>query len=257
MALPGITPVPVGMHDAPYFSARSAEVRNTRLAYTLVAALCLMLGVAHFAAAQSTAPPSGTNVALIDINKVFESHARFQDRFKSLGDRFKELETRVRKDQAELVKLKEALDGLNAGTPAYKAKEAELAKRDSEVRVSAGLEQKTLAEEEAKIYYETYKEVSEKCAEFAARKGIGLVLRLSNAEIKPEDPNSVRMGIGRLVVYQRGLDITNLIIAEINRNGGPTKGPGVKPKIDSGDSDTPAVSERPTRPTITPGTKSR
>jgi Skp family chaperone for outer membrane proteins len=197
-------------------------VRNTRLAYALIATLCTLLGVTNFAAAQGTAPPNGTNVALIDINKVFEKHAEFQERFKGLGERFKNLEKTVKTEQGKLLKMKDALENFTPGTPQYKEKEAELAKTESEVRVSAGLEQKSLAEEEAKIYYETYREIEQATADFAMQKKIGLVLRHTNAEMKPEDPNSVRMGLSRTVIYQKGLDITELIIAQLNRDARPT-----------------------------------
>ncbi len=225
------------MHS--FFSARSAEVRNSRLAYALIATLCMLLGVANFATAQGQNPPSGTNVALIDINKVFEKHGEFQERFKALGERFKGLEKSAKTEQTKILRMKDDLEKFNPGTPQYKEKEAELAKSDSELRVQLTLEQKALAEEEAKIYYETYKQVEEVTADFAARYRIGLVLRHSGSEMKPEDPNSVRMGLMKMVIYQKGLDITDQIIKEINRDT-PTKssapvstkgGEGTGPKI--------------------------
>lgn len=162
-----------------------------------------------------------TKVALIDINKVFEKHEKFQKKFKDLGERFKELEAMAKTEQAELKRMQDEF-AKKEGSAQTEEEKARIAKRESDLRVALSLEQKALAEQEAQIYFETYQEVATKCEELAKEKGVSLVMRMTKAEMKAEDPNSVRTGLMRMVIYQKeGLDITDEIIAAVNHTVSP------------------------------------
>jgi Skp family chaperone for outer membrane proteins len=172
-----------------------------------------------------------TKVALLDINKVFEKHARFQQRFKALGDKFKALEASAKQQSEELKRQNDELTKrvFPPGSAQLEEEKAKIAKKEADLRTAVAAEQKALADEEAKIYLETYQEIEAKCEVFAARKGISLVLRHINAEMKAGDPNSVRQGLARMVIYQKGLDITDEIAAEFRDAPLPEKEP-LEPK---------------------------
>lgn len=162
----------------------------------------------------------GTSVAVIDISQVFEKHARFQDQMKALKAEVEDFEKTLRDEQGKMTKLRDELQSYAPGSPQFKAKEEEMAKLNGDVNVKMALQRKEFLEKEAKVYYATYSEVYAVIGDFADRNGIGLVLRFNSEDMKPEDRASVLQGVNRAVVFQRNLNITNLII-KICNNGAP------------------------------------
>ncbi|HND56000.1 MAG TPA: OmpH family outer membrane protein, partial [Pirellulaceae bacterium] len=86
----------------------------------------------------------------------------------------------------------------------------------SELQVEMALKQKGIAEQEAKIYFNTYNEIYNQVQEFAERYGISLVLRHNNVAMDPQKRDTVLQGVNRAIVYQRQLDITDEIIKRVN-----------------------------------------
>lgn len=190
-------------------------------------------GARPAAAAPSAAPVvAGTNVAVIDIAYLFKNHVRFNAQRNDLKKDLDAFDAYVRAEQQKLNTKREALQQFNPSTAEYKRAEEELAHLQSDLQVKIGLKRKEFLEQEARIYYNTYKEVEQAVAAFAQRYRIGLVLRYSSDEIKPDDPNSVMQGVTRPVVYQDRLDITEHILAELNRGATmPTPSPGAAPGV--------------------------
>ncbi len=174
--------------------------------------------VAHLDAEKDA---GNAKVALIDINMVFEKHEKFQQRFKELGERFKELEATAKTEQAELKRMQDEF-AKKEGSAQTEEEKARIEKRESDLIQTLELEQKSLAEGEALIYFETYQEIEANCKAIAEEKAISLILKVMHAEMKASDPNSVRLGLARAVVYHKeSLDITDEIIAAVNHAVSP------------------------------------
>jgi len=178
--------------------------------------------------------PAGTNVAVIDISMVFEKYPKFQTQMKDLKTQVEEFEAWLRSEQQKLTKMREDLQGYTPGSQQFKDKEEEMAKFQSELQVKMALQRKDFLEKEARIYYDAYNEVYQAVATLADRNEIKLVLRFNSDEMKPEDRGSVLQGVNRAVVFQRNLNITNLVIRELGgdpRSTAPTRddGPARKP----------------------------
>lgn len=171
----------------------------------------------------ATAPPSGTNVAVIDIAYIFKNHTRFNTAMNEIKKEIEGFEASVREEQKKFKAITEELQVLKAGTPQYRAKEEELARMQSDVQVNIGLKRKKFLEQEALVYFNIYKEIEQYLGIFCQRNRIGLVLRFNGEEMKADDRASVLQGVNRAVVYENGLNITTFILDELNRVGTATR----------------------------------
>jgi len=80
-------------------------------------------------------------------------------------------------------------------------------------------------QEEAKIYYATYKEVEQLVGQIATARGYSVVIKISNVEPDPAKPDTVASNLNREVVWAaRGMDITPLVMEEISRRMGSADG---------------------------------
>ena len=96
--------------------------------------------------------------------------------------------------------------------------EADLARRFSDLKVRRELKQKEILEQEAGLYYDTYKKIVDEVTRFADSNGVTLVLRYESKPIDRDNRNEVIQGVNRRVVFQRNRDLTNFIVAEMNKN---------------------------------------
>jgi Skp family chaperone for outer membrane proteins len=174
-------------------------------------------GVATRPIAPVAPRPSGTNVAVLDVGMVFDKHPQFQAQMMGLKKQVEELDASMRNEQKRMLQMRDDLQSYAAGSPQYKAKEEEMARLQSDLNVQMALKRKDFVEKEARVYFETYNEVYEIVASVADRNGIGLVLRFNSEDMKAEDRGSVLNGVNRAVVFQRNLNITKMVIDEVQR----------------------------------------
>lgn len=173
--------------------------------------------------------PTGTNVAVVDINQVFQQHNRFKSRMDDLKKQIEDFEASIRAARKQITTQGEKAKDFKPGSVDYKRAEQTLAKSSADLQVNMQLKRKEFLEQEAKIYYEAYNEVSDHVQQIAGNYGIGLVLRFSRDEMDPTKRDSVLQGVNRAVVYHHGnLDITRQVIDRLNRGLAP-KNVGARP----------------------------
>lgn len=196
-------------------------MRHSVFAATLVA--CLSLGSAGFS--QGQAPPSGTSpqratVVVIDVGAVFKEHIRFKQSMEIMKKDVADFENYVRDERNNIAKLGEQLKGYNPGTQNYRDLETRMAQLTSDLQVKMQLKRREFMEQEAKLYYSVYTEVTAAVAQFANTNGISLVLRYNSEQIDPTDRASVLAGVNSPIVFQRNLDITRWIVEDVNKGSG-------------------------------------
>ncbi len=187
------------------------------------AALAAALLACGLAASPSFGQTSGTSVAVIDVPYIFKNHLRFQQQIEDIKkdiDAYKEV---VTQQQTQLRTETEKLNQFKPGTPDYKTVEENIARMRVNFQLESAKRQKEFMEQEAKIYFNVYKEIEAAVADFAVRNRIGLVLRYSAEEMDPAKRESIMQGINRMVIYQNRLNITDLILDTLNR-GTPSQG---------------------------------
>jgi Skp family chaperone for outer membrane proteins len=188
---------------------------NTRF-LRITAAVCSVVALISSGSAIAQGP-SRSSIVIIDVAKVFKEHARLAQAMKILGDEVKAYDGYLREQQEVLKKLAEERQQYKAGTPKYKELDIQITRKQSDLQVEMQLKKKTFMEREAKQFFNTYTEVTQAVAKFADANEIRLVLRFNSTPIDRDDRASVLQGVNNEVVYQQNLDVTGIIIAELNK----------------------------------------
>ncbi len=193
------------------------------------------------AAAQPSAPRAGTppNIAVIDIGYIFKNHERFKNSLETIKKDFEDFEKYVRDQQQQLAAKAEELKSKPAGSPEYRQLEEQIADMTTKLRLEMGRKQKDRVDQEAKVYFNAYKEIEWYVQRFADRYGIDLVVRFNSEDMDPNKPDSVLQGINKFIVYNRGLDISNQILGELKSATPP-------PAARTGAAPAPPIPQRPT-----------
>ncbi len=184
--------------------------------FLLLGMLVLVLG-GGATGRNATADPKPTSlaptrIALIDMARVFKASEFFSQRREMLTQDIKESEETAKRLLAELNSMKQALDALDQDAEERialkKQVEEETAHWDS-YRLAA---RKRLFQTESEIYVKTYELTSAEVSKYAQQHGIDLVMRYSSEPVKEDNPQKIMEGLGRAIVYQNELDITDAII---------------------------------------------
>jgi Skp family chaperone for outer membrane proteins len=176
-------------------------------------------------------PPNGTNVAVVDIAYIFKNNNRFNAEMKELQTEASTIEAWIQQRDRELQAMKEGLKDLKQGTPDFQKREEKLASEGTQFQLDVRRRQQEMVQKEAGLYYDAYVELEKTVTLFAQRNRIGIVLKYSRDTIKRDDRRSVMDGLARPVIYQSQLDISNLILTEIN------KGQPIAPAASTGPAD--------------------
>ncbi len=206
---------------------------------TLVAGILAIVVSPALVHAQAPPQQSAPSVVVIDISKVFKEHIRFKQQLEVMKTDVEGFEGYIRQERKRLTDKAEEVKRYNPGSPEYKRIEEEMARITSDLQVQTQLKRNEFMDREAKIYYNTYVEVSKLVQDFAMRSGIRLVLRYNSEEIDPTKRDSVLAGVNNAIVFQYKLDITDLIISEANKGS----------LVGGGGGNTPINSQLPPRTT--------
>lgn len=179
--------------------------------------------VAPAAAPQGPAP-SGTSVAVIDVAHIFKNHVRFNASMNDMKRDIDAFDAAMREESLKLQKKVEVMQSFAPSSNEFKKADEELAHLKSDFQIRVQAKKREFLEQEARVYYGIYREVEDAVASFAQRNRIGLVLRYTGDEMKPDDRASVLSGVNKPVVYQQNLDITQHVLNHLN--AGATLPPG-------------------------------
>jgi Skp family chaperone for outer membrane proteins len=184
------------------------------------AVLLSVVGIATLAQAQN---PAGANaqkhgVAVVDVSYIFENHARFRAAKETMKKEIEAADAQVKADRDRLAQLEEQRNAYNSGSPEYKQADEELARSMAELNLKMGKLRKEFVEREAKVYYQTYLEVTDAVKYYAQRHDIGMVVRFNGARVDANRREDVLREINKSVVFQNQIDITPDVLALLNRD---------------------------------------
>ena len=170
--------------------------------------------VVAFNASVASAQEAG-RVAILDVAKVFKENKYFDEKVKAIKAQADQLKLKITAEQdaikAEVMKLR----GEPAG-PERNQKEAELEQRHTALRTTTRQNEAELLNLEARVYYDTYREMQAVVEGMAKEYGLSLVLRFDSESIDPNNRNEVIKGVNRAVVFHRQLDLTKLVSDKLN-----------------------------------------
>ena len=194
-------------------------MKTYRWAVLAIAVLSSSVFVSNVAAQAPARPATGPSVALLDVSYIFKNHARFKGQMEDMKADVERAEAQVKKERETIIKLAEDLQRFRKGTPDYKALEEELAKRQADLSVQVQLQKNEFLQREAKIYHNVYQEILQVTDYYCKQNTVDMVLRFNGDPVDIDRPDSVLSFINKPVVwYQKNLDITPTILAELNRS---------------------------------------
>jgi Skp family chaperone for outer membrane proteins len=185
-----------------------------------VATVVAVLFFPGFASSQASAQ-TGTNVAVLDVPYIFKNFVRFKQSIDDIKKDIDDYKNIVNDQQRQLRDEAAKLELYKPGTKEYKDVEENVARMKMTFSLDSAKRQKDFMEREAQVYFTAYREVEKVVADFAQRNRIGLVLRYSAEEMDPSQRDSIMQGINRIVVYQDRLNITEMILEQLNRGTPP------------------------------------
>ena len=191
---------------------------RTLLLTAAAAALCLVC----FASSTHAQNPAGVNaskygVAVVDISYVFKKHDRFIATMESMKTEMESAEAEMKAERANIGQLEERRNNYNAGSAEYKQLDEELARQMAEFNLKMTRLHKSFVERQAKLYFQTYLEVSDAVKYYATQHNIGVVIRFNGEPTDPNRREDVMREINKAVVFQNQVDITPDIISILNR----------------------------------------
>ena len=145
--------------------------RTIATSVVLAATICVVaLGVTQPVLAQ-------TNVALVDIGRVFKSHPIFGQQLQALKTEAEQFKAQTEQLQRELQVEAQGLQGLEPSSSEFKAEESRLAQKSAAKEVEQRGVMRELMKREARLHFDTYNEVKNVIANYCERAGIKMVLR--------------------------------------------------------------------------------
>lgn len=184
--------------------------------------------------ATATQPASSVNVAafriaVVDISRVFKNHTGFKATMDGMKNRMQSIEQELKAERDKVKQKEDQRNRYNVGTPEWKQQDNELTQLKGDFNVKMTQRQKDFLEQEAKAYYTTYLQVNDAVKYYAQRNQIGIVLRYSGDPVDPNRREDILRAINKPIVFQNQIDITDDIIASLNRSAttSPARSAGV------------------------------
>ena len=154
-------------------------------------------------------------VAVLDVAKVFAGHKMHQAKMDAIKAEIEAFEQDFKERRQSFAAQVQTLQGL-VGQPNYKQEEAALARKEADMTIEANQKRVDIVNREAQVYYETYVNVAQTVTRVCQDYNITLVINYDSAEIDPNNRESVIKGVNRNIVFQRDLDLTDLVLQTIN-----------------------------------------
>jgi Skp family chaperone for outer membrane proteins len=194
---------------------------RTLLVSTAVAAAVSTFGV--FSSTAWAQNPAGANsqkhgIAVVDISYIYKKHERFRATMDQMKKEMESIEQELKSDRDKIAQTEQQRDTYHVGSPEYKQLDEESARMKAEFNLKMTRLRKEFLEREAKVYYQTYLEVSDAVSYYAKRQDIGLVLRFNGEPADPNRREGVLAEINKPVVFQNQIDITPDVLAILNRD---------------------------------------
>ena len=176
------------------------------------------------AIAQNASPSANASrygIAVVDVSYIFKNYSQFKSAMEGMKKEMETAEGQLKSDRSAIAAKEEQRNQYNPGSPEYKKMDEEIARQKAEFNLTAGRIRNDFLEREAKVYYQTYLEVSNAVQYYAQQHNIGLVLRFNGDQIDPNLREKILQAINKPVVYQNNIDITPDVLALLNRGGAP------------------------------------
>ena len=166
--------------------------------------------------AAAGAMPPRAGLAVIDINYIYKNHTGFKAQMDALKGQVDSAETSLKTEFERIQQQTETMSAYDSSSPEYANIEARIAQEQASFTAKANLQKKKFLESEAKIYFDTYQQIQATINAYARVNGVNMILRFNREEVQSNNRTSVLAEINKAVVYHNNLDITEIILAQLN-----------------------------------------
>jgi len=195
-------------------------VRKLLLSAAIIGLICSQVARIEAQQVSPGANASRYGIAVVDISYIFKNYPSFTASIEALKKEMEAADGQLKADRDRLAQMEEQRNTLKPGTADFKRLDEELARQKADFSIKQGTIRRDFLEREAKIYYQTYTQVSYAVNQFASGNNIGMVLRFNGDQIDPAQREDVMRAIMQPIVYQNNIDITPDVLAVLNRGGG-------------------------------------
>ena len=152
-------------------------------------------------------------VALIDVAYIFKNLPAIKAHVNKIQDDMKKDEAELKQQRDTLKQAAEQLKALKVGTDEYNRQEKHVANLESKMRLRRVHKLRGLNEAQAKLYYDSYQQITAAVRAIATHNNIQLVLRYDSEEMDSGQRDSVFRGVLKNVVYHDStIDMTNTVM---------------------------------------------
>jgi len=157
-------------------------------------------------------------VAVVDVAYIFKNHPGIKAQVEKVEADLKAYDAELKAKRDELQQAAEQLKAYKVGSPEYTAQEEKVASLESKLRLDMQRKRQELAQAEAKIYYDNYKQISDGVKFLANHYKINLILRYNSEDMKLENGESVIRGVMKNIVYHdESLDMTKGVMQYLDQ----------------------------------------
>jgi Skp family chaperone for outer membrane proteins len=196
---------------------------RTLLLFSTIVSVCFVsfTGAALAQNASPSANASRFGIGVVDVSYIFKNYSQFKTAMEGMKTEMEAAEGKLKAERDAIASKEDQRNQYKAGSPEYKQMDEDIARLKADFNLAAGRIRKDFLEREAKVYYQTYIEVSNAVKYFAQQHSIGLVLRFNGDKVDSNLREDVLRAINKPLVYQNNIDITPDVLALLNRGGDP------------------------------------
>lgn len=161
---------------------------------------------------------SNLKIGVVDLNRVFDQYAKRKLLDKQLKELEKSYESMMSKKRDTIQNIMIEIELLDMGSESRIKKEEALHKSRIDTEVFAKFAEQNLLKKYKDFFALIYKDVSKATKRFGKENGYDLILKNEEPEFNSSDMSDLqfKIGIKSILYYSDAIDITPLIIEDIN-----------------------------------------
>jgi Skp family chaperone for outer membrane proteins len=190
-----------------------------------IAACVGIVTVSTLFAQRAAAPTTETRTALVSLASLTNNATGLKQSLDALKKEYEAKGASFKAESERGNQMAEQLSKLQPNSPEFKKLEREIFKLRADFELHGKRATEETQNAESKVYLNFSKEVRDEVARFAKASGVQLVLRYEPEPQELTDPRAILQEINKLVVYQRGLEVTPTLLEAMNRRTGTGAAP--------------------------------
>jgi Skp family chaperone for outer membrane proteins len=177
-----------------------------------------MLTVSQINAQRPTgAQPPRDGIAILDMFAVVQSSTKIKQAKDVMMAEMETKKEALKKESERGKALAEKFRNMQPNNPDREKLEREILKMKADFELQGKKFERESQEKQTKVWYALSRDVQDELDRYAKANGIQLILRSDPAAQDLTDPRAVAQELSKLIVYQRGLDVSPTVIDLVNR----------------------------------------